>query len=365
MDSEFSPRLARLVIENARDFAIFTLDDARTVTSWNIGAERLTGWVADEIVGQSADVFFTPEDRAAKQPELEVAKARLHGSADDVRWHMRSDGSRFWANGSLMVFKDEGGFVKILRDQTAQKLADDEQDALISELSRVNALQSELLGLISHEARTPLTAIIGTADVLIRGQGSIVESDQRIALEDIRRNGERLETLIANMLSLARTAATGDLELEPILLQRELPRLVEEHLARFPNREIRLNVPGDLPPVLGQPIYLGQVVRNLLDNVEKYADPAAVAEVNVARGEEVAVVRVLDRGAQISEDTIERLFTPFFRAEGDAKRAPGLGLGMAVCQRLVHAQGGEISATARPAGGLAIAFTLRLVDRLP
>jgi len=116
--------LFELIVESATDFAIFTADPRRVVTSWNLGAERLFGYSEAEMVGSSADVIFTPEDRAAEAPERETAKARLDGSAQDERWHLRKDGSRFWAVGLLMRLRDgERGFVKIARDRTEQHVA--------------------------------------------------------------------------------------------------------------------------------------------------------------------------------------------------------------------------------------------------
>ncbi|HVE54969.1 MAG TPA: PAS domain-containing protein, partial [Ramlibacter sp.] len=102
------------------DYAIFTQDLERRVTSWNVGAQRLLGFTEQEIVGHTGDVIFTPEDRAAKAPEKEARLARNEERATDDRTHVRKDGSRFAANGILMLMRNEGGeaigFVKILRD---------------------------------------------------------------------------------------------------------------------------------------------------------------------------------------------------------------------------------------------------------
>jgi two-component system CheB/CheR fusion protein len=115
-----SEERTRLIIENAREYAIFTLDLARRVTSWNPGAERLLGYAADEIIGRSGDVIFTGEDRDAKAPEMEAGLARKEGRASDDRTHIRRDGSLFPATGIMMLMRNDAGeaigFVKILRD---------------------------------------------------------------------------------------------------------------------------------------------------------------------------------------------------------------------------------------------------------
>ncbi|HUP05531.1 MAG TPA: CheR family methyltransferase, partial [Caldimonas sp.] len=112
----------RLIVDNAHDYAIFSLDRQRRVTAWNTGAERLLGYLEREIVGQSADIIFTPEDRSAGAPAREAETAMATGRAADDREHERKDGSRFWASGTLMPMRNAAGelvgFVKILRDMT-------------------------------------------------------------------------------------------------------------------------------------------------------------------------------------------------------------------------------------------------------
>lgn len=121
-----SDDLLRLVFESATDFAIFTLDPNGIVTSWNPGAERLLGFSEAEIVGQSADVIFPPEEGGSNAGEEERRNAVIHGRAEDERWQMRKDGSRFWASGLLMTLADQDhGFVKILRDRTDQHRIED------------------------------------------------------------------------------------------------------------------------------------------------------------------------------------------------------------------------------------------------
>jgi len=115
----------RLIVEAATDYAILTVDADRIVTTWSGGAEQIFGYASKEIVGRSADVLFTPEDRLAGQPEEEMAGARRGGHAPDVRWHLRKDGSLVFLNGSLRVLRDvsgqEIGFLKIARDETDQR----------------------------------------------------------------------------------------------------------------------------------------------------------------------------------------------------------------------------------------------------
>lgn len=111
----------RLIVESALDYAIFTMDSERRVTTWPAGAQAVLGWTAEEMIGQCADITFTPEDRAAGAPEWEATRARETGHAPDVRWHVRKDGRGVFIDGSVHPLGAEGrsgGFVKIGQDVT-------------------------------------------------------------------------------------------------------------------------------------------------------------------------------------------------------------------------------------------------------
>nr|WP_302474503.1 PAS domain S-box protein [Roseococcus sp. MDT2-1-1] len=118
----------RGVIEGARDHAILTTDLERRITSWSAGAEATFGYTADEVLGQVSDILFTREDREVDRPEWEVATAEREGSAPDVRWHLRKDGTLVFVNGSVRPIHDgQGrttGFLKIGRDETERQQAE-------------------------------------------------------------------------------------------------------------------------------------------------------------------------------------------------------------------------------------------------
>ncbi len=113
------------ILDSATDYAIIATDPEGNVTRWNAGAENVLGWSEAEILGRPVSVFFTPEDRAVGRPETERVLALEHGSAPDERWHLRRDGSRFWASGKTMPLRSNDeqvvGFLKILRDRTGQR----------------------------------------------------------------------------------------------------------------------------------------------------------------------------------------------------------------------------------------------------
>ncbi|MBK4737566.1 PAS domain S-box protein [Noviherbaspirillum pedocola] len=131
----------RLFVEQAKDYGIIILDEAGMILDWSVGALQLTGWTAEEAIGQPGAIIFTPEDQAARMPERELETARREGQAPDVRWHLRKDGSRFFVDGTTFaVYNDTGlaiGFGKILIDITQRKRLAEESEwqASLLELS--------------------------------------------------------------------------------------------------------------------------------------------------------------------------------------------------------------------------------------
>ncbi|MBP0495777.1 PAS domain-containing protein [Pararoseomonas indoligenes] len=126
--------LRRQTLDSATDFAIISADLGRKITGWNVGAVNILGWAEAEMLGQPADLIFTPEDQTAEVPELERRRAVRDGRASDERWHLRKDGTCFWASGEMMLLRDEDGahtgYLKVLRDRTEQHLAGEALEAL-------------------------------------------------------------------------------------------------------------------------------------------------------------------------------------------------------------------------------------------
>ncbi len=149
--------LYRLLAENVQDHAIFVVDRQRQVQTWTAGAQRLLGYQNDEIIGQSADVFFTPEDIARGAPQWELEQALTSGHGPDDRWHVRRDGSWFWASGLITpLWTSAGelrGFAKIMRDITARKQAED----------AARDREERYRGIITH-------SIAGVAEVDLKGR---------------------------------------------------------------------------------------------------------------------------------------------------------------------------------------------------
>lgn len=200
----------RLLIESVKDYAIITFDTERRITGWNAGAQTMFGYTAEEIVGQSVDLLFTPEDRAQDIPEQETAQARTMGHAADDRWHLRQDGTRFYVSGVLSAYRDgkEDGFVKIARDLTARQQTEEELregrkalevavQARTIELSQAN----ELLQIEVGERRSAEERVKDLLRVIINAQET---ERHRISRELHDHLGQLLTALRLNLESLKR-----------------------------------------------------------------------------------------------------------------------------------------------------------------
>ncbi len=130
---------SQVILDSAIDYAIITMDTDGFVTSWNAGAQRIMGYSEAEILGRSTEIVFTSEDRAASRFATELRRATEAGSATNERWHLRRDGTRFWASGTMMPLLDaEGqlrGFLNILRDQTEARAEAERRELLMAEMN--------------------------------------------------------------------------------------------------------------------------------------------------------------------------------------------------------------------------------------
>ena len=195
--------------------------------------------------------------------------------------------------------------------------------------------------MISHELRTPITPISGLAGVLRQRGDSLDDAARREAIADIEIESDRLYRLVEDLLVLSR-AESGRvaLESEPVSLGRLVRRIVEAERQRHRDREIVARIRPDLPLIEGEPTYVEQVVRNFLTNAVKYSRAPSPIEIEVAAQDGEIVLRVLDRGIGIDDETAEHAFDLFFRTNAASRVASGAGIGLFVCRELVKAMGG-------------------------
>ncbi len=230
-----------------------------------------------------------------------------------------------------------------------------------NELRRANAAKDEFLGLVSHELRTPITTIMGNAEILRRRGADLTQEARDSALGDIADEAVRLNRIIINLLLLARLEQGQEIDVEPIMPERDAQRVIANFEKMHAPRAVRLTC-ASTAPVLASATYFEQVLMNLLSNADKYSPKQALIDVSIERTGDLVAFTVSDRGAGIPDADRDHVFEPFYRSNDAVATAPGIGIGLAVCRRLVTAQGGEIEAQRRPGGGTTLRFTLPAVE---
>jgi len=221
-----------------------------------------------------------------------------------------------------------------------------------------NAVKDEFLGLVSHELRTPVTTIFGNARLLQTHGAELTDDVRASMISDIATDADRLHSIIENLLHLTRLGSGTRPELEPQVVDRVTEHAVASFAARNPDRTIEIT--GDRPRAIvdGDETYITLLLENLLSNAAKYSPASAPIEVEISEVGDEVVVEVLDRGLGLDDADNARLFEPFFRAEPARTTASGLGIGRALCQRIVDALGGRVWARPRDGGGAAVGFAL-------
>jgi PAS domain S-box-containing protein len=350
----------RALVSSVKDYAIFMLDPSGRIETWNAGAERTKGYVADEIIGQHMSRFYTPEDLARGLPGTLLAQAARDGRVESEGWRVRKDGTRFWADVVITALVDERGrlmgYAKVTRDLTERLRAQEEQVRLAHAEEAVR-LRDEFLSIAAHELRTPLSAVqLQLQALLERPEG--LDPRTRAKVERACRSGERLVTLVDTLLDVSRLT-TGNLNLSPTRF--DLGVAVQEVVERFGEHAVRarstvtVRVDG-VQEGRWDRLRIEQVVTNLLTNALKYAAGTPV-EITVSGTEHDVALTVSDGGPGIPESEWDRIFLRFERA-APVRNFGGLGLGLYVARQIVEAHGGEIHlASLRPRGAH---FVIRL-----
>jgi len=259
-------------------------------------------------------------------------------------------------NGALV------GAVNVLVDVTERVAGEQALRASAAALEASNAVKDEFLGLISHELRTPVTSIYGNAVLLTSRVGA--DGPEATMIRDIGDDADRLLRIVENLLQLTRLGSGTKLDREPHILDHVVRAAVESRLRRHPERVIGLSIDRRSLIVQADSIALEMLMENLLSNADKYSQAEASIDVEVALDDETAIVRILDRGIGIAPDIADDVFTPFFRSDQARRTASGIGVGLAVCKRIVEAHDGRIWAKPRDGGGAEIGFALPLSSDL-
>lgn len=234
-------------------------------------------------------------------------------------------------------------------------------------LQRTDALRAALLSSVSHDLRTPLTSIKAAASSLLQEEVHWSKEERHGFTQAIEHEADRLNRLVENLLALSRIeggALTPETEWYPI------DELVHDVLGRMESllqgREVKLDLPAEIPPVKLDYLMIDQVLTNLLENALRYTPASSPIEVTILPNETELLLSVADRGPGIPQSDLERIFQTFYRVIGPARSRGGTGIGLSVCRGLVEAHGGHIWAENRRGGGAVFRVALplhRLADQ--
>ncbi|WP_315787972.1 ATP-binding response regulator [Fischerella sp. JS2] len=383
----------RLFVEGVKEYAIFMLDPNGLFLNWNIGAERILGYQEAEIIGRHFRHIFTPEAIERGRPEQVLTIAVSEGFSKENRWHVRKDGTHFWAHCVIIPLRDQDGnlrgFSKIMQDLSERKQAEEEREQLLlreqaarAEAEAANRSKDDFLAVVSHELRTPMTAILGWVGMLQTGR--LDEDRAKDALETIERNANLQMQLIEDLLDISRIVQ-GNLSLNfsRVNLVEAIAQALEvvQPVADAKSIQIESALDTSLEPIWGDSDRLQQIVLNLLSNAIKFTPDGGRVEVRlevVNDREKVessphhrtassshhknryAQITVSDTGKGISPEFLPYVFDRFRQADSTSTKSnKGLGLGLAIARHLVELHGGSIQVESQGIGQGAT-FTVKL-----
>ena len=327
----------KLLEDNVTDYAIFMIDTEERIASWNIGAERILGYREAEIIGQTAALIFTPEDRISGAEQAEFRIAREKGRSEDERWHLRKNGSRFWALGILTALYDEQrqlrGYSKILRDFTLRKQHEE----------RIEALNTRLEWAMTethHRVKNNLQIISAMIDIQSLGRGDFVPVS-----EYQRLSGQVRALAAVHDLLTADTKAGGDATMI------SLPVLLETLFSLLRSTEGMYRIETQLEEVRvssGQGSSLALIVHELVTNAVKHANGKVRITLSKQKGN--ISLEVCDDGPGFPEG---------FQLNRSTKA------GLELVEQLVRLDlRGEVRYVNLPEGGSCVTVIFPAVDRM-
>lgn len=355
----------RLIMENVKDFAIFSIDLVGRATSWNPGAANIFGYAEEEVLGGDMAILFTPEDRAHGAPEQERITAREQGYARDERWHLRKNGERFFASGVVRPIRTASGtlqgYIKVARDITHRKRMEDALRDAHENLEKIvqqrtSELQTKIAELeafsysVSHDLRAPLRAMQGYSQFLLEDYGKFLDARGRDYMGRIVKASERLDRLVQDILTYSRVAR-AEIQNHPIDLEKLINEIVYGYPALHADN-VSIEIEQPLYRVLGSESSLTQCISNLLGNAVKFVPNDRNPRIRIWTEERDGKVRVNfnDNGIGIAPEHQARIFRMFEKAEPHTAYE-GTGIGLAIVSKAVERMNGAVGVESEPGQG--------------
>jgi PAS domain S-box-containing protein len=369
-----SERQFHVLVDHVTDYAIYMLDPEGNITTWNVGAQRIKGYSADEIIGQNLSLFYTEEDRRAERHLAALKKAEQEGRYEEAKgWRVRKDGSRFRVNAVMYPLRDEAGsltgFVKVTRDITErlqheaalERVRNAANQALAKQAAELEASNKELESFaysVSHDLRAPLRHVVGYSELLQRQASAVLDEKSRRYIQTILESAKRMGDLIDDLLGFSRIGR-AETNKTVVNLEQLVRQVIAELEQETSDRDIAWQI-GTLPICYGDRSMLKIVLMNLISNSVKFTRMRKRAEIEIGcvdRNKDEAEVFVRDNGAGFDMRYGNKLFGVFQRLHR-SEHFEGTGIGLATAQRIIHRHGGKMRAEGAIDRGASFYFSL-------
>ena len=335
------------------------------INSWNSGATTIFQYETDEIIGEKFEVIFTEEDRKIGAPALEIETALKDGRAVDNKWHIRKDGSKFYAYG--LVFPLLGingvmlGYVKILRDLTERKKSEDSIEKYVKELEELNTHKESVLAILSHDLRSPLAGIIGTAEYLKLNYDKMKPSAVKEMLDLLHKSTKEELNMLDYLVEWARIKYAADVFTPTKIKLVDYVKKVFDTLNE--NAAIKtINLHHEIhenTSVFADGKMVLSILQNIVSNALKHTGTGGNIVVTTKKKEDKIIVEIKDTGIGMTKEIQEKLFTPqassLSKAREDDK---GAGIGLLLVKGFLEKNGGEIWVESIVGEGSSFYFTL-------
>lgn len=345
--AEQQREIAERVLAHVAD-GVFLLDPQGNVQFWNRAAETMTGRTADQALGKSADDAIPGWQAAA--PQIPVGDAHeVESNVASATIPLETDAGERWLAASGVRFAD--GIVYTFRD--------------ITEDERLDRAKTDFVATVSHELRTPLASVYGAALTLRQRFATLDVKRRDELLQLLAEQANRLSTIIDELLLASKLSGRldprrADLEHGGFDAEDVARSVVQAAQLHAPMEiEIELSTPPWLPDAMGDRDKVGQVLTNLVENAVKYSPGGGRIDVLLDHAGDRIRFEVRDQGLGIPLDEQERIFKKFYRLDPNLSRGiGGTGLGLYICNELVHRMGGEIHVSSSPGNGSTFSFDL-------